>query len=53
MMTELLNIVIKAAILVFVVSSMLGMSLSLTAGQIVAPLRNGRQVLLALEASGS
>jgi bile acid:Na+ symporter, BASS family len=46
-----LNIVTKASLLIFVVSSMLEMGLCLTAGQIVAPLRNVRQVLLALLAN--
>jgi len=38
----------KAAVLVFVVSSMLAMGAGLTVGQIVTPLRNRRLVVLAL-----
>jgi BASS family bile acid:Na+ symporter len=48
---ELLNIAAKAAVLVFVVSSMLAMGVGLTVGQIIAPLRNRRLVLLALLAN--
>lgn len=45
---ELLHIVTKASVLLFVVSSMLAMGLSLTLGQVIAPLRNGRLVSLTL-----
>ena len=48
---ELLNIAVKAAVLVFVVSSMLAMGVGLTVGQIIAPLRNRRLVLLVLLAN--
>jgi BASS family bile acid:Na+ symporter len=48
---ELLNIAAKAAVLTFVVSSMLAMGVGLTVGQIIAPLRNRRLVLLALLAN--
>lgn len=46
--TEVLRVGAKAAVLVFVVSSMLAMGLSLTIGQIVGPLRNLRLVTMAL-----
>jgi hypothetical protein len=42
---------VSASTLVFVVSSMLGMGLGLTVGQIVAPLRNVRLVILSLVAN--
>jgi BASS family bile acid:Na+ symporter len=48
---ELLHIGAKAAVLLFVVSSMLAMGLSLTVSQVIAPLRNGRLVLLTLLAN--
>lgn len=48
---ELLNIAAKAAVLVFVVSSMLAMGSGLTVGQIIAPLRNRWLVLLTLLAN--
>lgn len=48
---ELLHIGAKAAVLVFVVSSMLAMGLGLTIGQIVTPLRNRWLVALALLAN--
>jgi bile acid:Na+ symporter, BASS family len=48
---ELLSKVVPIAMLAFVVSSMLAVGLSLTIRQIVAPLRNGRLVLLALLAN--
>lgn len=48
---EVLSKVIPVAMLVFVVSSMLAVGLSLTVGQIVAPLREGRLVVLALVAN--
>ena len=48
---EALSKVIPAAMLVFVVSSMLAVGLSLTVGQIVAPLRDVRLVVMALVAN--
>ena len=42
---------VSVAMLGFVVSSMLGMGLGLTVGQIVAPLRNARLVVLSLVAN--
>ena len=48
---EILSKVVPIAMLVFVVSSMLAVGVSLTVGQIVAPLRNVRLVSLALLAN--
>ena len=48
---ELLAKAVPVALLVFVVSSMLAVGLSLTVGQIVAPLRNARLVILSLVAN--
>jgi bile acid:Na+ symporter, BASS family len=48
---ELLAKAVPVALLVFVVSSMLAVGLSLTVGQILVPLRNGRLVILALVAN--
>ncbi len=48
---ELLSKVVPITMLAFVVSSMLAVGLSLTVGQIVAPLRNRKLVLLALLAN--
>ena len=48
---ELLSKAVPITMLVFVVSSMLAVGLSLTIRQIVAPLRNGRLVFLALLAN--
>jgi BASS family bile acid:Na+ symporter len=48
---ELLAKAVPVALLVFVVSSMLAVGLSLTVGQILAPLRNARLVTLALVAN--
>jgi BASS family bile acid:Na+ symporter len=48
---ELLHTGAKVAVLLFVVSSMLAMGLSLTVSQVIAPLRNGRLVLLTLLAN--
>ena len=45
---DVLTVIVKVGALVFVVSSMLAMGLSLTVPQIVAPLRNARLVVLAL-----
>src|SRR3954454_8397466 len=48
---ELLNKVVPVTLLVFVVSSMLAVGLSLTVGEILLPLRNRRLVALALLAN--
>jgi BASS family bile acid:Na+ symporter len=48
---EILSKIIPIAMLTFVVSSMLSMGLSLTVGQIVAPLRNYRLIAFALLAN--
>ena len=48
---ELLTKAVPIAMLAFVVSSMLAVGLSLTIGQIVAPLRNGKLVFFALLAN--
>lgn len=48
---ELLNIGVKVAVLVFVVTSMLAMGVGLTVRQIIEPLRNRRLVLLTLVAN--
>jgi BASS family bile acid:Na+ symporter len=48
---ELLAKAVPVALLVFVVSSMLAVGLSLTVGQILEPLRNARLVILALVAN--
>lgn len=48
---ELLQTGAKAAVLVFVISSMLTMGLGLTIGQVVTPLRNRRLAVLALLAN--
>ena len=48
---DLKQAAVSIATLVFVVSSMLGMGLGLTVGQIVAPLRNIRLVVLSLLAN--
>jgi BASS family bile acid:Na+ symporter len=48
---ELLSRAVPITVLTFVVSSMLAVGLSLTVGQIVAPLRNGNLVFLALLAN--
>ena len=45
---DALNAILQISLLVFVVSSMLAMGLSLTVSQIVAPLRNARLIVLAL-----
>src|SRR5437667_3268668 len=50
-MIELLSKVVPVAMLVFVISSMLAMGLSLAVREILAPLRNARLVLLALIAN--
>jgi len=48
---QLLSILMNLSTLVFVVTSMLAMGLSLTVAQILAPLRNARLVILALLAN--
>ena len=50
-MTEILETLSKLAVLVFVISSMFGMGLTLTIPQIIAPLKNARLVILALVAN--
>ena len=50
-MSEILQVIAQLSVLVFVLSSMLAMGLSLTIAQIVAPLRNARLVILALVAN--
>lgn len=50
-LTKLLISGANASVVVFVVSSTLGVGLRLTVGQIVAPLRNGRLVALSLLAN--
>jgi len=48
---EILSAILQVSLLVFVVSSMLAMGLSLTVGQIIEPLRSVRLVLIALVAN--
>ncbi|MBP1704244.1 MAG: transrane transport protein, partial [Chloroflexi bacterium] len=48
---QLLSIIMNLSTLVFVVTSMLVMGLSLSVAQIIAPLRNARLVILALVAN--
>ncbi len=48
---ELLSKAVPITMLIFVISSMLGVGISLTVGQLLAPLRNGRLVLFALLAN--
>lgn len=48
---QLLSILMNLSTLVFVVTSMLAMGLSLTVAQILSPLRNARLVILALVAN--
>ena len=50
-MSEILQVLMNLSVLVFVVSGMLAMGLSLTIKQIVAPLRNARLIILALVAN--
>ena len=50
-LNQLLLLIMNLSTLVFVVTSMLAMGLSLTVAQIMAPLRNTRLVLLALLAN--
>ena len=51
MVGEILNVIVQVSLLVFVVSSMLAMGLSLTLGQIVEPLRSVRLVVISLAAN--
>jgi BASS family bile acid:Na+ symporter len=48
MESEILNVILQVSLLVFVVSSMLAMGLSLTVTQIIEPLRSVRLVAIAL-----
>lgn len=48
---EILNVILQVSLLVFVVSSMLAMGLSLTVVQIMEPLRSVRLVLISLVAN--
>ena len=50
-MSEILQVIAQVSVLVFVLSSMLAMGLSLTVVQIVEPLRNVKLVFLALVAN--
>ena len=50
-MSEIVAVITQIAILVFVVTSMLAMGLSLTIPQIVQPLKNARLVIFALLAN--
>lgn len=50
-MSELIRTIVRVSIPVFVVTSMIGMGLSLTVKQIVGPLKNRRLVLLSLLAN--
>ena len=47
-MNEILTAIMNLSTLVFVVTGMLAMGLSLTIAQIVAPLRNARLVMMVL-----
>jgi predicted Na+-dependent transporter len=50
-MTEVLEVLATLSVLVFVIGSMASMGLSLKMGQIIAPLKNARLVILALVAN--
>ena len=50
-MSDILQVIMQLSVLVFVITSMLAMGLSLTIKQIVEPLRNARLVILALVAN--
>jgi BASS family bile acid:Na+ symporter len=50
-MSEIVEVIMQLSVLVFVITSMLAMGLSLTVAQIVAPLKNARLVVLALVAN--
>ena len=50
-MSEILGTLAQLSVLIFVISSMLSMGLSLTTGQIIGPLKNAKLVVLALVAN--
>jgi BASS family bile acid:Na+ symporter len=50
-MSEIIEVIMQLSVLVFVITSMLAMGLSLTVKQIIEPLRNARLVILALVAN--
>ena len=50
-MNEILQVIMQLSVLVFVITSMLAMGLSLTMKQIIDPLRNVRLVIMALVAN--
>lgn len=50
-MSDILAVIMQLSVLVFVISSMLAMGLSLTIPQIIQPLKNTRLVILALAAN--
>jgi BASS family bile acid:Na+ symporter len=50
-MSEIMEVIMQLSVLVFVITSMLAMGLSLTVKQIIEPLRNARLVILALVAN--
>ena len=50
-MSEIVEVIMQLSVLVFVITSMLAMGLSLTVAQIIEPLRNTRLVVLALAAN--
>ena len=50
-MSEILGTLAQLSVLIFVISSMLSMGLSLTTGQIIGPLKNAKLVALALVAN--
>jgi predicted Na+-dependent transporter len=50
-MSEILAVIMNLSVLIFVISSMLSMGLSLTVAEILAPLRKTRLVVLALVAN--
>ena len=50
-MSEVLQVIMNLSVLIFVITSMLAMGLSLTVKQIIQPLRNARLVILALVAN--
>lgn len=50
-MSDILQVIMQLSVLVFVITSMLAMGLSLTVKQIIDPLRNARLVILALIAN--
>lgn len=50
-MSDIIQVILQLSVLVFVITSMLAMGLSLTVRQIIDPLRNARLVILALVAN--